>query len=151
MSFILRSCPKLKEHHQVFELVIGNRLFRPRPSGKNSAERYHLARMLATSPYTKPYPARLMDFFRRGREFDRFFNDETKGLLTRYRIGVAHNIHLTVLRFSAAPEPLSRILSVYNMYDPELDEMLSAMLQILPEDRPSAKELLQFAWLNEEE
>ncbi|KAF5392346.1 hypothetical protein D9757_001442 [Collybiopsis confluens] len=114
----------------VFELITGQHLFKPKASATWSAEQYHLARIFGTS-YTKPLPPNVMDFFRRGQHFEKYFDD--KGL-----------------RISAEVETMDQILHVHKAYTPELYAILTAMLQILPEARPSAKDLLAFDWLREE-
>ncbi|KAJ8088906.1 hypothetical protein PM082_014152 [Marasmius tenuissimus] len=72
-----------------------------------------------------------MDLFRRGQHFEKYFDD--KGLRT-----------------SAEAEAMDTILRAYKIYTPGLHAILSAMLQVLPDNRPSAKELLAFDWLREE-
>lgn len=49
----------------------------------------------------------------------------------------------------AAREPLRKILEIYNIYSPDLLEFLTAMLQVHPEDRLSARELQSLAWVRE--
>ncbi|KAH6899264.1 kinase-like protein [Coprinopsis sp. MPI-PUGE-AT-0042] len=115
----------------VAELIIGQHLFKPRPFGKSSAEQYHLARMFATS-YPKALPPQVMDAFREGEHFEKYFHD--KGL-----------------RLSADPEPIEAILRVYNVHTPELSAILTAMLRIVPDERATAKDLLAFEWLREED
>ncbi|KAK7064513.1 kinase-like domain-containing protein [Favolaschia claudopus] len=114
----------------VFELLIGQHLFKPKAGATWSAEQYHLARIFGTA-YTKPLPLNVMDCFRRGQHFEKYFDDRG-------------------LRISAEAETVDMILQVYNLYTPELGAILTAMLQILPDARPSAKDLLAFDWLREE-
>ncbi|THV01492.1 kinase-like protein [Dendrothele bispora CBS 962.96] len=109
----------------VFELITGQHLFKPKASATWSAEQYHLARIFATS-YTKSLPSNVMDFFRRGQHFEKYFDDKGKA------------------------ETMEKILRAHKVYTPELHAILTAMLQILPDDRLSAKDLLGFDWLREE-
>ena len=45
---------------------------------------------------------------------------------------------------------MDKILRVHKVYTPKLHAILTAMLQILPDDHASAKDLLGFDWLREE-
>lgn len=63
---------------------------------------------------------------------------------------VLDNTYISGLRISAEAETIDKILRVYKVYTPELHAILTAMLQILPDARPSAEDLLAFDWLREE-
>ncbi|KAJ8088910.1 hypothetical protein PM082_014156 [Marasmius tenuissimus] len=113
----------------------GQHLFKPRASATWSTEQYYLARIFATS-YTKPLPPNVMDFFRRGQYFTL-----RNTFMTRYT-------YSSGLRISEEAEAMGKLLRAYKVYTPELH--VSAMLQVLQDDRPSAKDLLACDWLREE-
>ncbi|KAL4065056.1 kinase-like protein [Scleroderma citrinum] len=111
----------------VSELITGQHLFKPKAGATWSAEQYHLARIFATFG-TRDVLQNLLNFFQQGQHFEEYFNN--KGL-----------------KITAESEPLDAILRTYNVYTPELNTFLGVMLQILPDDRPSAKSLLVSDWL----
>ncbi|KAJ3863802.1 MAG: kinase-like protein [Lentinula lateritia] len=116
----------------VFELLTGQRLFRPRPIGSYSAEQYHLARIFGTLVDNHEIE-RLASYFSHGLHYTTFFN-ERHGL--RLSIGSDHR------------ESLQRILEIYNVYDAALLELLTAMLRVHPDDRPTAAQLEDFSWFD---
>lgn len=111
----------------VFELITSQHLFKPKAGATWSAEQYHLARIFATFG-TRDEPQNIINFFRHGQHFEEYFNNEG-------------------LKITAESEPLDAILRTYNIYTPELNTFLGAMLRILPDDRLSAKSLLASDWL----
>ncbi|TDL14972.1 kinase-like protein [Rickenella mellea] len=114
----------------VFELITGQHLFKPKAIASYTAEQYHLARIFGTfgTFSTEDVPQNMLNFFQHGQHFEKFFNSRN-------------------LKLAAAVEPLDVILKIYNVYTPELSVFLNAMLQILPDDRLSAKRLLSLDWL----
>ncbi|KAJ3858775.1 kinase-like protein [Lentinula novae-zelandiae] len=115
----------------IFELLTGHSLFKPRAIATFTADQYHLARIFGTLVDNNEFD-RVATYFRSsGHYYKDFFNDRD-GL--RLRIGDAQR------------ESLQTILEIYNVYDASLLELLTAMLQVHPDDRPSAKELQNFAW-----
>ncbi|GAV99321.1 kinase-like protein [Lentinula edodes] len=116
----------------VFELLTGQRLFRPRPIVSYSAEQYHLARIFGTLVDNHEIE-RLASYFSHGLHYTTFFN-ERHGL--RLSIGSDHR------------ESLQRILEIYNVYDAALLELLMAMLRVHPDDRPTAAQLENFSWFD---
>jgi serine/threonine protein kinase len=66
------------------------------------------------------------------------------------QLGAFNSIYYVLgLKISAQTEPLDDILRIYNVYMPELSTFLNSMLQILPDDRLSAKSLLASDWLQQ--
>jgi len=60
---------------QVFELITGQHLFKPKADAAWSAEQYHLARIFATFG-TSDVPQNILNFFRQGQHFEKYFNNE---------------------------------------------------------------------------
>ena len=60
---------------QVFELITGQHLFKPKAGATWSAEQYHLARIFATFG-TRDEPQNIINFFRHGQHFEEYFNNE---------------------------------------------------------------------------
>ncbi|CAA7263794.1 unnamed protein product [Cyclocybe aegerita] len=112
----------------VFELLTGQRLFKPRAGASWTSEQYHMARIYSTLLDDNDR-RRLVEFFRHGAKFTTFFDGDN-------------------LRVKATDcESIEVILRHYGIYTPELNEFLAAMLQIHPHDRLSARQLLLLPWL----
>ncbi|KAJ3493008.1 hypothetical protein NLJ89_g11115 [Agrocybe chaxingu] len=112
----------------VFELLTGQRLFKPRAGASWSSEQYHMARIYSTLLDDNDR-GRLIEFFRHGAKFTTFFDGDS-------------------LRVKATErESIQGILQHYGIYTQELDEFLVAMLRIHPNDRLSARQLLLLPWL----
>ncbi|KAI5833767.1 kinase-like protein [Schizophyllum commune Tattone D] len=122
-----------------FELITGRHLFRHEPlnsdEGTTTPEQGHFAMIesFVTDRKDLDARARLLQSFGDGEHFDKFFDREG-----------GNNLHVKY----ANQEPLGQILRVYDVFDEQLEDFLRSMLQIHPDDRASAKELLKHPWLS---
>ncbi|KAL1694798.1 kinase-like domain-containing protein [Schizophyllum commune] len=122
-----------------FELITGRHLFRHEPlksdEGTTTPEQGHFAMIESFVTDRKDLDARtrLLQYFGDGEHFEKFFDREG-----------GNNLHVKY----ANQEPLGQILRVYDVYDEQLGDFLKAMLQIHPDDRAPARELLKHPWLS---
>ncbi|KAL4260057.1 protein kinase superfamily protein [Pleurotus pulmonarius] len=121
----------------VFELLSGTRLFRPQPyelpdgAGTITADQYHFAFIYSHLRTDDESNGRLMNFFYAdGARFDHFYSlDPPK------------------IKVTSTRETLEDVLRSYGLFTPELHSFLMYMLRIHPDDRLTAKELLEHPWI----
>ncbi|KAF9491567.1 kinase-like protein [Pleurotus eryngii] len=123
---------------RVFELLSGTTLFRPQPqersdgAGTVTAAQCHFAYIYSHLCTDDENNGRLMKFFYLdGDRFDHFY------ALDPPKIKV-----LTSTR-----ETLADVLRSYDLFTPEVHSFLMYMLRIHPDDRLTAKELLEHPWI----
>ncbi|KAG9225730.1 hypothetical protein CCMSSC00406_0009327 [Pleurotus cornucopiae] len=126
----------------VFELLSGTPLFRPQPqersdgAGTITAAQYHFAYIYSHLCTDDENNGRLMKFFHLdGDRFEHF-----------YALDPPKIRFLTTTR-----ETLADVLRSYDLFTPHLHSFLMYMLRIHPDDRRTAKELLEHPWITTHE